>query len=270
MFEIKDRDFVDLGDYRRAALKIRIILRRFIRAIELYKIGKFYKKEINSGNISEEKLIEEIILIIQDKTGGLKKISIVYVLATIINIIMKKQDSIDPIEHQDVAESLISLLFIINNKEFNEREVEVLKAAALLHDIGKTEVDKKILKKPKSKGTLTKREYESVKKHSIYGSNMIISISKEFPKQKEILIAIAKIVKHHHENEDGTGYPDGLTRDEIPEASLMLRVADVCAALAARRCYKESFPGKKIKRIIEQGIGTLFSAEIVANFMTFL
>ena len=81
-----------------------------------------------------------------------------------------------------------------------EREVQALEAAALLHDLGKLAVPEHILNKP---GPLTPAEYEEMKKHAPIGASILARIEFPFP--------VVPIVRHHHENWDGTGYPDGLS-----------------------------------------------------------
>lgn len=102
--------------------------------------------------------------------------------------------------------------------------------AAYLHDVGKIKVPPEILQK---NGRLTDEEFMEMKKHTIYG----YEICMEYPNFKHL----AKIVRAHHENLDGSGYPDGLRAEEIPYEAKLLKVADVYDALTKRRQYKEGY-----------------------------
>src|SRR5574338_14275 len=99
-------------------------------------------------------------------------------------------------------------------------EVRALEAAALLHDLGKLAVPEHILKKP---GPLTAAEYEQMKAHAEIGAGILSRIEFPFP--------VVPIVRHHHENWDGSGYPDGLQGEAIPLGARILSVVDCYDAL---------------------------------------
>ena len=102
--------------------------------------------------------------------------------------------------------------------------------AAYLHDIGKIKIPPEILQKTSK---LTEEEYQEMKKHTIYG----YEICMEYQNFRHL----ASIVRAHHENLDGTGYPDGLKGDEIPKEASLIKVADVYDALTQRRQYKDGY-----------------------------
>ena len=106
------------------------------------------------------------------------------------------------------------------------RMIDAIDAAALVHDIGKLGVDDRLLQKP---GPLTADEYEQVKQHVTIGADMLTAVS--FP-------GLAIIVRHHHENWDGTGYPDGLRGESIPLGARVLSVVDCYDALTSDRPYR--------------------------------
>jgi len=103
----------------------------------------------------------------------------------------------------------------------SELELDTLELAGFLHDIGKMGVPSSVLDKP---GALTKEEFELVKKHPEYSAEILAPLLGF----KEVAVA----VKHHHEKWDGTGYPDGLARYDIPLFSRIVFLADVADALA--------------------------------------
>ena len=112
---------------------------------------------------------------------------------------------------------------------------------AYLHDIGKVHVPSSILQKP---GKLTDEEYEIMKKHTVYGYEMCM--------RYEQFKNLASIVRAHHENIDGSGYPDGLVESLIPEEAKLIKIADVYDALTQKRQYKDGFkPSKAIQIMIE-------------------
>ena len=102
--------------------------------------------------------------------------------------------------------------------------------SAYLHDVGKIRIPPEILQKT---ARLTEEEYQEMKKHTVYGYEMCM----EYPTFHKY----ASIVRAHHENLDGTGYPDGLTADEIPPEASLIKVADVYDALTQRRQYKDGY-----------------------------
>ena len=109
------------------------------------------------------------------------------------------------------------------------RDLEALKAAALLHDIGKLAVPEHIISKP---GRLTQEEFEKMKIHPVVGAEILERVSFPYP--------VAPIVRAHHEKWDGTGYPDGLRGDDIPIGARILSAVDCLDALASDRQYRRA------------------------------
>ena len=124
----------------------------------------------------------------------------------------------------------------------------LITTASSLHDIGKIDIDEKILNKP---GRLTSEEFEIMKTHTIIGATMLEKLEVY---QDEPLVQIAiKICRWHHERYDGRGYPDGLKGDEIPIAAQVVSVADVYDALTSERVYKKAFSHEKAMEMILGG-----------------
>ena len=113
--------------------------------------------------------------------------------------------------------------------ELGDREVELIRTAASLHDLGKIGVRDDILNKP---GPLTEEEWEIMRRHPDIGADMIA--------QHSALAEVAPLVRHHHERWDGTGYPAGLKGDVIPFGARILSVADSFDTITGARLYRKS------------------------------
>lgn len=151
--------------------------------------------------------------------------------------------------------SLISML-IGKWMKLGEDKVRLLVQAGLLHDIGKTKTPYEILNKP---GKLTKEEFEEMKKHTIYGYRILEQSSSV---DKDVLAAVLM----HHEKEDGSGYPTGLTSEKINLLTKIVSVADIFDAMTSNRVYKEKeSPFEVFKYMEEDSLGKL--SPIVVNVL---
>lgn len=133
-----------------------------------------------------------------------------------------------------------------------EKAVERIATAALLHDVGKIhEVFGPILSKP---GKLTDAEMAVMKTHPIKSEELVMMVSR--------LRDLAKPVRHHHENWDGSGYPDRLSGDEIPLASRIIMFADTIDAMTTDRPYRRALPSASVKAELKKYRGTQFDPTI--------
>ena len=135
--------------------------------------------------------------------------------------------------------------------------------AAPLHDIGKISVPDDILKKP---GKLDYEEYTIMKQHAANGGNIIREIFRNLRDEDYRRMAF-EVARYHHEKWNGKGYPDGLSRDEIPLCARIMSVADVFDAVSEKRCYRDAMPLDKCFEIIEKGAGTDFDPLIAEIFV---
>lgn len=135
--------------------------------------------------------------------------------------------------------------------------------AAPMHDVGKIAIPDIILQKP---GKLTEDEYEIMKTHARRGGNIIQETFGKMGNDEYGKIAY-EVARHHHEKWNGTGYPDGLSRKEIPLCARIMAVADVFDAVSAKRCYRDALPLEECFRIIESGSGQDFDPIIVEVFL---
>jgi HD-GYP domain-containing protein (c-di-GMP phosphodiesterase class II) len=128
----------------------------------------------------------------------------------------------------------------------------MLRIAAMLHDVGMIEVPDRILTKP---GPLDREELAAIREHTDTGAEMVAQI--------EGLETIVPWIRHSHECFDGTGYPDGLSGEAIPEASRILLVADAFDALTRPRPYREALTPREAREELERHAGTQFDPACV-------
>ena len=145
---------------------------------------------------------------------------------------------------------------IAKNMNLSEFEIECVRIAGILHDIGKIGVHEAILLKF---APLSDAEFGVIKEHSTIGAKIIEKA--EFPWD------IEPLALHHHERYDGTGYPDRLKGEDIPLGARILAVADTYEALLADRPYRRGFPKEKGLEIIREAAGTQLDPEIVPVFL---
>lgn len=161
------------------------------------------------------------------------------------------------------------------NKGIAEDEIhrtrDLIRLAAMLHDVGKVGISDSILKKP---GKLTEDEFDEIKKHTVYGAKLFNSITSDLDRMS------LEIALNHHEKWDGRGYPgcvpeldtsceiESKTKigEEIPLTARITALADVYDALCSRRSYKDPFEEEQVFEIIRESSGSHFDPEIVDAF----
>lgn len=144
-----------------------------------------------------------------------------------------------------------------------EAYIDDIHHSIILHDIGKVGVPDAILLKP---GVLNPTEFSLIKLHPIIGAESIREIEREV-KKKSFLNLGREIAYSHHEKWDGSGYPEGLTGEEIPLCARICALVDVYDALTTKRPYKEAYSHKKALGIISEGKGSHFDPDIVDAFL---
>jgi len=138
-----------------------------------------------------------------------------------------------------------------------EREIENIRYASPLHDIGKVGIADAILLKP---GKLTPVEFEEMKKHTIYGAKILSNA------ESTLLQIACKVAAAHHERFDGTGYPARLKAEKIPIYARVVSVADVFDALCMPRVYKPKWDPEKAREYILEERGKAFDPDVVDAF----
>jgi diguanylate cyclase (GGDEF)-like protein/putative nucleotidyltransferase with HDIG domain len=139
-------------------------------------------------------------------------------------------------------------------KELNlgDAELDALRAAAMLHDIGKLAVPDHIINKP---GRLTPEEFEKMKIHPVVGTEILDRVAFPYP--------VAPIVRAHHEKWNGEGYPDGLKGEEIPIGARILAAVDCLDALASDRQYRRALPLDEAMNHVAREAGISFDPKVV-------
>ncbi|WP_324656793.1 HD-GYP domain-containing protein [Bacillus cereus] len=140
-------------------------------------------------------------------------------------------------------------------KEYNQDSLNNLYHSCLLHDIGKMRIPNKILKKPSS---LTKEEYDVMKSHPERGIQ-VLNLFSFLPVDYSIILS-------HHEKWDGSGYPNGLKKQEISLSARIVAIADAFDAMTSTRMYRTALTPKEAYNQIIEGAGTQFDPELVTIF----
>lgn len=135
-------------------------------------------------------------------------------------------------------------------------EIEALKAGALLHDVGKLAVPDHILNKP---GRLTTAEFERMKIHTIVGAQILERVNFPYP--------VVPIVRHHHEQWNGLGYPDGLKGEQIPMTARIISVVDCFDSVREDRPYRRGMTRDEAIALLLRGAGTHFDPKVVNVFL---
>jgi diguanylate cyclase (GGDEF)-like protein/putative nucleotidyltransferase with HDIG domain len=159
----------------------------------------------------------------------------------------------DHTTHEHLKRVRVYAVEIAQKMKVSPDELEALRAASLLHDIGKLAVPEHIISKP---GKLTPEEFEKMKIHPIVGAEILQRVQFPYP--------VVPIVRAHHERWDGSGYPFGLRGEEIPMGARILAAVDCLDALASDRQYRRALPLEDAMRHVEMEAGISFDPQVVA------
>jgi hypothetical protein len=134
-------------------------------------------------------------------------------------------------------------------------QVERVRIAASVHDVGKLGIPLSIIRKP---GKLTDEEFAQIAEHSVKGAELVTPLGDPL---------LTAIVRHHHERIDGSGYPDRLTGEEIPLGARIIAVADTFDAITSTRAYRKASPHSAALKIIRKEAGTQLDRDVVKAFL---
>jgi putative nucleotidyltransferase with HDIG domain len=137
-----------------------------------------------------------------------------------------------------------------------ERQLKAIETAALLHDMGKLAIPEHILNKP---GKLTDAEFDKMKRHADIGADLLSSIRFPYP--------VVPIVRHHHESWNGSGYPSGIAKTDIPLGARILSVVDCFDALTSDRPYRPRLEKDEAFRILLERSGSMYDPLVVSTFI---
>lgn len=150
------------------------------------------------------------------------------------------------------------------SKFLTDHNINILFRSAPLHDIGKVGIPDSILLKP---GRLDAHEMEIMKTHTTLGRDAIQHAENTLGVQVEFLTMAKEIALYHQEKWDGSGYPEGLSCDNIPISARLMAVADVYDALVSQRRYKESMSHERAVHVVAEGKGSHFDPDMVDAFI---
>jgi putative nucleotidyltransferase with HDIG domain len=187
----------------------------------------------------------------EDQISHLAKMNKVYIAT--IEALAQAVDAKDQVTHDHirrVQENALRLARFLGVTD--DGQMQALKAASLLHDIGKIAIPEHILNKP---GRLNDAEFEIMKRHAAIGADILAVIGFPYP--------LVPIVRHHHENWDGTGYPDRLAGEQIPIGARILQVVDCYDALTSDRPYRPRMENAEALKIISDRSGTMYDPRVV-------
>ena len=181
---------------------------------------------------------------------------------------IEARDGITGLHIKNTANLVKVLVYVMkNNPKYSgiitDEYAQMTAAAAHLHDIGKIAIPDRILQK---EGKLTDEEFAIMKTHPVEGAKILENTIKGLESDAYYQIA-HDMVLYHHEKYDGSGYPTGISGENIPLTARIMAVADVYDALRSKRHYKDGFSKEKSMAIMEESKGTHFDADIVTIFL---
>lgn len=173
----------------------------------------------------------------------------------LLDALVSSVDSRDRYTRRHSEEVFFLSGLISEELNLSTEDHSLLMASALLHDVGKIGVPDRLLRLPMP---LNEDEFDIIKRHAVLGA--LLAHAAE-------LQSAAPLIRHHHEAWDGSGYPDGLSGEEIPLLARILAVADSFSAMTSDRPYRRSFPIADALDEIEAGSGTQWDPACVAAFL---
>ncbi len=148
------------------------------------------------------------------------------------------------------------VIMVAHQMHLDEKQIESLKYASMLHDAGKVDIPLEILTKTSK---LTPQEYKIIKRHPVTGAQIL--------RHLQILRPVIPIIMHHHEKYNGTGYPSRLKKGQIPQGARIMAVADAFEAMVYGRPYRERMDIPSAIKEIKKKSGTQFDPKVVEAFL---
>jgi putative nucleotidyltransferase with HDIG domain len=190
-----------------------------------------------------------------DHVGHLTRVNSMY-LSTIESL-AQAVDARDQVTHDHIRRVQKNAMLVARELGIDDdNQLRALEAAALLHDTGKLGIPEHILNKPDK---LTAAEFELMKLHTTIGADILSPIEFPYP--------VVPIVRHHHENWDGSGYPTGLRGEDIPIGARIISVVDCFDALTSDRPYRRALPADRALHVISDASGKMYDPAVVAALL---
>jgi len=175
----------------------------------------------------------------------------------ILRLLIKIVEEIDPSTKGHSIKVYRYVIKIGKKLGLDKKDIMNIARAALLHDIGKIAIDRRILNK---KGKLTDREFDIIKKHPVIGAKIVSEV--------DDLAPVSTYILHHHVRYGGGGYPDGSFREaEIPIGARIIAIADSYDAMTSTRPYRKAFSAEDAIQELRRCSGTMYDPNIVSVFI---
>lgn len=227
-----------------------IVVRRVNNVVELYDHQRNLQQKLNEQKEELEK---------QSQSLRQTNQFVIDALSTTV-----EYRDIESGEHIKRTRALVGIILKCVQDEYplSDEDIETIANVSVMHDIGKIAIPDNVLLKP---GRLTKEEFEIMKKHTIYGCDILSSL--DYTQDIEYFTYGYDICRYHHERWDGSGYPDRLMGEAIPIWAQAAALADVYDALSNKRVYKPAYTHEETMNMILNGECGEFNPKIMAGFM---
>lgn len=210
---------------------------------------------------------ENLEIMVQEKTKTIVELKNA-VMETIAEMVERRDDSTGGHISRTSKYLRIFIDSMLKNGLYKEQtaswNVEQMVLSAQLHDVGKIAIDDSILRKP---AKLTDEEFDKMKKHTIFGGEIIKEVQKKTG-EREFLEYAYIFAVYHHEKWDGSGYPHGIVGENIPLPARLMAIIDVFDALISERPYKKPFSHEEAIKIIKDGEGSHFDPALTKLFLS--
>jgi len=225
-------------------------VRRAIEKRTFIRHEKVYKQNLESEVLAKTRELAHKNILLEQYSDHLEKATVQ--IMSSLQAAMEEKDEYTAGHTRRVTELSMLLGEAI---ALPEEEQVILRRASEFHDIGKLVIDLSCIRKP---GKLTAEEWELIKKHPEVGANIVEPL--KFMERE------CKIIRHHHEKIDGTGYPDGIGGDELDLLTRIITVADSFDAMTSRRNYRRNLSTVDAVAELRRCAGTQFDSELVEAF----
>ncbi|MCL2182270.1 MAG: response regulator [Chitinispirillia bacterium] len=230
-----------------------------LKRIEVHLLVESQKKELIAFNKNLQHMVDEKTKMVVELKNA--------ILKTMAELVECRDDITGG--HIERTQSYLGVLieamskFSVYEDQIALWDIGLVLQSAQLHDVGKISIRDEVLRKP---GRLTENEFEEIKAHTIFGEEVIDRI--RLGSSEQAFLEHAKIlVSSHHEKWDGSGYPRGLSGQDIPLLGRLMAIVDVYDALVSERPYKKAFPHEEAVAIISDGRGSHFDPTLVDLFL---